>query len=135
MASPQRLGASTSQKNAAAEAFMSGKTDLLVISLRSGAGLDGLQARCCTVVFGELDWSPGVHHQVIGRLDREGQTRPVTALLLVAEDGSDPPMMEVLGLKASEAHQVIDPFAAAPEVETDRSHIQALVRRYLDKAA
>jgi hypothetical protein len=73
------------------------------MSLRSGAGLDGLQKRCSTMVFGELDWSPGVHHQCIGRLDREGQEQPVTAMFLVCDDGSDPPMMEVLGLKAAAA--------------------------------
>src|SRR5579884_3848269 len=50
------------------------------MSLRSGAGLDGLQEDCTVGVFGELDWSPEQHRQCIGRLDRDGQTvtpRPV----------------------------------------------------------
>lgn len=121
------------QKNAAAQAFIAGETDLLIMSLRSAAGLDGLQARCSTVVFGELDWSPGIHHQCIERVDREGQTKPVTALFLVVEDGSDPPIMELLGLKASEAHQVIDPQLDLLEVHSDQNRLRLLVERYLHR--
>ncbi len=56
---------STKQKDAAKKAFCSGETNLLILSLRSGAGLDGLQARSHTAVFGELDWSPKVHEQCL----------------------------------------------------------------------
>ncbi|MFY0638692.1 DEAD/DEAH box helicase [Maricaulis maris] len=113
--------------------FINGETDLMFMSLRSGAGLDGIQARCSTVVFGELDWSPGVHAQVIGRLDREGQTQPVTALFLVTDDGSDPPMMEMLGLKASQAAQIVDQGVGPQAAVTDRSRLKMLVERYLQK--
>jgi SNF2-related domain len=122
------------QKAMNAAAFMNGDTDVLIMSLRSGAGLNGLQFRCSTMVFGELDWSPGVHHQCIGRLDREGQTAPVTALFLVAEEGSDPPLMEVLGLKASEAAQIVDPSMGVQQQHSDRSVLQRLVQQYLNKA-
>lgn len=44
--------------------FLSGETPVLIMSLRSGAGIDGLQDCCSVVVFGELDWSPGIHQQV-----------------------------------------------------------------------
>ena len=74
--------------------FVSGKNNLLIMTLRSAAGLDGLQARCSTMVFGELDWSPGIQHHWSGRLDREGQAQPVTTLFLVAEDGSNPPIVD-----------------------------------------
>ena len=116
------------------EDFLAGRTNLLIMSLRSAAGLDGLQQRCSTVVFGELDWSPGVHHQCVERVDREGQGKPVLALFLVAEDGSDPPMMEILGLKASEAHQVVDPLNGVATVQSDHSRLRALIDRYLQKA-
>ena len=115
------------------EDFVAGRTNLLIMSLRSAAGLDGLQYRCSTMVFGELDWSPGIHHQCIERLDREGQTKPVTALFLVADDGSDPPMMEMLGLKASEAHHVVDPLTGAPVSHSDGSRLKVLVDRYLSR--
>lgn len=121
-------------KAAALSAFLTGETDLLIMSLRSGAGIDGLQARASTVVFGELDWSPGIHHQCVGRLDREGQRcypEPVTALYLTAEDGSDPPMMEVLGVKASQASHIIDPSLGVQQAASDHSKLQGLVERYL----
>lgn len=57
---------SPAKKRDSAERFIKGDTQLLMISLRAGSGLDGLQySGCRTVVFGELDWSPGVHEQCL----------------------------------------------------------------------
>jgi SNF2 family DNA or RNA helicase len=123
------------QKDKEAKRFMNGETDVLLMSLRSGAGLNGLQFRCSTCIIGELDWSPGVHHQLIGRLNREGQTEPVTAFYLTIEEGSDPPMMDMLGLKASQAAAIIDNGLGVQHVESDVSRLQVLVQRYLDKKA
>ncbi len=120
-----------SRKNSEKERFMSGDTDVMIMSLRSGAGLDDLQHRCSVVVIGELDWSPGVHQQVIWRIDREGQRHPVTVFFLVSDDGSDPPIMDVLGIKASEAHQIVDPFALSRSENDDTSNLRKLVERYL----
>ena len=126
---------SASRKAKAMSRFLSGETDVLIMSLRSGAGVDGLQARCATGIFGELDWSPGIHQQCIWRLDREGQTSPVTAFFLVTDDGSDPPMMDVLGIKASEAQHIVDPHLGVEVREDDLSHLRKLVERYLDRKA
>lgn len=125
-------------KEATKQAFLTGETDLLIMSLRSGAGIDGLQYRASTVVFGELDWSPGIHHQCIGRLDREGQRcypEPVTAIYLVANDGSDPPIMEVLGVKASQSHAILDPALGVQAAASDDTKLQGLVTRYLRSEA
>lgn len=120
------------QKDDAKARFEAGETDLFIISLRSGAGLDGLQKRCSTIVIGELDWSPKVHDQVIGRLDRPGQVaEEVTAIYLVADDGADPEIVEVLGLKASQARAIVDPGAGVVAVHSDASRIKALAQRYL----
>ena len=127
---------SAAQKQESVRRFLDGETDLMIMSLRSGAGLDSLQYRCATVVFGELDWSPGIHHQVIGRLarDREdGVVNRVMALFLVTNEGSDPPMMEVLGLKASEASGVVDPGLGVQRVSRDKGHLNALVQKYLEQ--
>lgn len=88
-----------------------GGSDILIMSLRSGAGLDGLQARCRTVVFGELDWSPGVHDQCAGRVHRDGQEHPVMAYFLIAEAGSDPIVADVLGVKRAQMQGIRDPNA------------------------
>ena len=82
---------------------------VLIMSLRSGAGLDGLQEACNVGVFGELDWSPAEHDQCIGRLDRGGQPQHVLAYYLHAPDGSDPAVMEVLGIKREQGELIRDP--------------------------
>lgn len=126
---------SDKQKNEAKEAFVSGKTNLFIMSLRSGAGLDGLQYRCSTIIFGELDWSPKIHEQVIGRLEREGQEEQVTAIYLNSDDGSDPPMVELLGLKASQSSGIVDPNAPLTQRHSDKSRIQALAEQFLKRKA
>ena len=122
-----------SQKGKEMGRFLAGDTNILIMSLRSGAGVDGIQHRCSVVVFGELDWSPGIHQQIIWRVDRDGQENPVTAFFLVSDEGSDPPIMDVLGIKASEATQIVDPHLGIQRVDTDTSNLQKLVQRYLDK--
>ncbi|MDC9750949.1 DEAD/DEAH box helicase [Proteus mirabilis] len=122
---------SESQKNESKRKFVDGETNIFIMSLRSGAGLDGLQYRCSTVLFGELDWSPKVHEQIIGRLDREGQQEQITAIYLNADEGSDPPMVELLGLKQSQATGIIDPGRQLEAKHSDKTRIQALAERYL----
>lgn len=121
----------STQKDAAKRKFIDGETDLFIISLRSGAGLDGLQFVCSTVVIGELDWSPKIHEQLIGRIDRPGQPDPVTAIYLVSEDGSDPLLIELLGLKSSQAHGIVDPGLIPESQHTDMSRMKALAEHYL----
>ncbi len=124
---------SEKQKNDAVRRFVSGETNLFIMSLRSGAGLDGLQSRCSTVVFGELDWSPKVHEQIIGRLNREGQQEQITAIYLNTNEGSDPPMVEVLGIKQFQSTGIIDPGKQLETKFSDKSRIQALAEQFLSK--
>ncbi len=56
---------SPTQKARASETFIHGDSRVLLMSLRSGSGLNGLQNVCSFGVFGELDWSPGVHEQCL----------------------------------------------------------------------
>lgn len=102
---------SPKQKDKAKEAFLEGQSKVLIISLRSGAGLDGLQfhPNCSSIVFGELDWSPGVHEQCVGRLKREGQTKKLAAFYLLADSGSDPIISDVLGIKKGQLDGVNNP--------------------------
>lgn len=114
---------------------------ILIMSLRSGAGLDGLQAAANVMVFGELDWSPAMHDQCIGRLDRSGQEDRVLAYFLHMLDGSDPAVLEVLGVKSEQSDLIRDPdlplFEKANDT-TDRAMALAqtiLARRRTRKAA
>lgn len=121
------------KKDLSKRLFIEGKSHVMILSLRSGAGLDGLQERCSTIVFGELDWSPEVHTQFIGRLRRPGQTADqVDAIYLTADGGSDPVVSSVLGLKASQAHGIIDPTKRAGKQHSDLSRIKELARLYLE---
>jgi hypothetical protein len=103
------------QKYESRRRFLDGETPILIMSLRSGAGLDGLQGKCRTVVFGELDWSPGVHEQCIGRVYRDGQEEPVIAYYLISDQGSDPVVSDVLDLKRQQITGIRDPNAALLE--------------------
>jgi len=110
------------RKKKSKEAFVKGDTNLMIISNRSGAGLDGLQFRCRDLVIGELDWSPMILKQLIGRLRRSGQSDIVNAHYMIANGGSDPLMVEVLGVKSSQAHGIMNPGVApiAPIHDEDR---------------
>jgi len=124
---------SVTQKQAAAERFTSGQTKLLILSLRSGAGLDGLQHCCRTTVHGELDWSPGVHEQNIGRVFRDGQKDPVISYFLLADSGSDPIIAETLGLKREQIEGIRDAGKAADleRLSRDEAGIKKLAEAYL----
>lgn len=104
-------GESATKKLCSENDFKSGKARVLIMSNRSGAGLDGLQDRAHVCVFGELDWSPEVHMQCIGRLHRDGQDDPVVAYFLVSDDGSDPVIAEVLNLKRMQSEPMLMPDA------------------------
>ena len=113
--------------------FLSGEAKVMFLSLRSGAGLDGLQTSCKVVVIGELDWSPAVHEQLIGRLHRDGQTEPVLVYYLVAESGADPIISQVLGLKRSQVEGIREPRAplATPISLEGAERIKSLAQDYL----
>jgi len=122
---------SQKKKDATKEAFIRGESNLMIISLRSGAGLDGLQySKCKHVVIGELDWSPGIHKQLIGRLIRDGQDSQVTAIFLVSDSGSDPVITEILGIKASQAEGIVNPFASVAPKHSDDSKMKKLAELY-----
>lgn len=124
----------TKAKSHTIKSFVRGKSRVMCASLRAGAGLDGLQEVCDTAVIGELDWSPGRHKQCIWRLDRDGQMNPegVTAYYVITEWGSDPVLIDALGVKAGQADGMLDPDAEMIEqLQVDPEHMKALARAYL----
>jgi hypothetical protein len=66
---------------------------------------------CKVGVFGELDWSPAMHDQCIGRYARDGQPEEALAYFLVSDHGADPVMAEVLELKRQQQEPLRDPDA------------------------
>jgi SNF2 family DNA or RNA helicase len=125
---------SAKEKIAAKKKFVAGETKVLFISLRAGAGIDGLQKVCNTAVFAELDWSPGAIEQCIGRVFRDGQPDPVTAFFLVTEEGSDPTMSQALGLKTEQIEGLRNPDKELVEtLQVDEERIRTLAKNYLAK--
>jgi SWI/SNF-related matrix-associated actin-dependent regulator 1 of chromatin subfamily A len=123
---------SEAQKDAAASAFMQGKTNLCCISLRSASGLNLQRATC--VVFGELDWSPAVHSQAEDRAHRIGQVDSLLCYYLVSPRGSDQDMQEALGLKVSQFVKIMGEEAPSQQqkliFETEaRARIQRMIDR------
>lgn len=116
------------QKDENLQAFIRREADVLIMSLRAGAGTDGLQHVSRTVVIGELDWSPKVIDQDIARVNRDGQPDKVMAYIAVAEEGSDPVIADVLGLKNAQATGITDPDKADKAVLTGATgdHVRRL---------
>ena len=127
---------STSAKDRNAERFINGSTPVLIMSLRAGAGLDGLQYCCRTVVFGELDYTPAVMEQCVGRPYRDGQKEPVVAYYCLSGGGSDPVMSDILAVKREQLDGIRDPGGELLEkLEMDGGHVRRLAETYIDKAA
>jgi SNF2 family DNA or RNA helicase len=108
---------------------------VLIVSLRSGAGLDGLQFVSHTTVHGELDWSPAPHTQGDGRLDRPGQTMPVLSYRPYCEYGTDPLMLQRLAEKRQQADGITDPDRAIFEpTQADPDRIRRVAEDFLARA-
>ena len=123
------------EKEAAKQAFLDPKgSKVLIMSLRAGAGLDGLQSVCRTIVFGELDWSYGVHEQCEGRVQRDGQKDKVVAYYLNAQVGSDPVVLDALGIKRNQLEGIRDPRGSLVErLQADPERIKRLAEVYLEQ--
>lgn len=123
---------SETQKEESFKRFTDGATPVLLISLRAGQGVDGFQHGCRTVVFAELDWSPGVHEQCIGRVYRDGQRDPVTAYFLISDSGSDPVVAEALGMKTEQVEGIKNPDREIVEdLQSTGGRAQNLARHFL----
>lgn len=121
------------QKNKAKEMFVNGETNLFIMSLRSGVGLDGLQDRCRDVVYGEFDWSPKVHDQFTGRVNRDKDNMDISVneYYLYSNYGSDPLIIDILGLKAHQSAGIVDLFEIVNQKESDESRLIKLANSFL----
>jgi len=124
---------STAQKEASRIAFVEGDSDLMIISNRSGAGLDGLQDVCHIGVSGELDYSSSTQIQNLGRIHRDGQEEPCIMYYLIADSGSDPVISDILGVKRQQLAGINDPIPLEGGVEAtvDVGYIKRLAKDFL----
>jgi len=74
-----RGGVSSKARQLIVREFMeSDKTDAVVIQIGSGEALDGLQHVCSNAIYYSTDYSWENFGQSRGRLERSGQTKPIT---------------------------------------------------------
>lgn len=124
------------KKEHSKQAFMAGETNLLICSVASGAGLDGIQDRCQIGVFGELDWSPAKIAQAVGRYHRDGQSKPCMTYIPLSQAGCDPFMMQTLGIKRLQVDGVVlqeDQDNVLDTVETANA-LRQLAAKFLEAA-
>ncbi|WP_122558532.1 DEAD/DEAH box helicase [Pseudomonas viridiflava] len=123
---------SAARKKETLDAFVHGDSRVLIISLRAGSGIDGLQHVSKVVVFGEFDWSPGVHEQCMGRPHRDGALERVLAYFLMSNQGCDPLMMDVLGVKREQIEGVRNPDDNLIErLDTGGANLRILAEKVL----
>lgn len=127
---------SVKQKEEAKARFCGGDARVMLMSLRSGAGLDGLQNHCRIGVFAELDWSPGVHSQDEARIARDGQPFPTLFYYLLSNSGSDPIIADMLGIKRGQVEGILDPKGAFEHgLDADGQNVRKLAQAYLLRRA
>lgn len=121
------------QKEHNKQQFMAGKSNLIICSLMSGVGIDGLQNRCNIGVFGELAWSPGVLRQCVGRYHRDGQKKSCLTYILTSEVGIDPYMMTTLGVKRLQVDGVVQAKQASNVMDSIDTmvHLRDLAKKFL----
>lgn len=124
---------SDKQKADALKAFISGKTNILIMSHGAAEGIDGIQAVCSTIIMGELDWTYArMMKQNVGRLQREGQKHNVFVHVPVGDAGADPVIAEALGIKREQLEGIIRPDTPlVEEVQTNPAHIRQLAQDWL----
>jgi len=128
---------SQKQKDDAIRSFIKGQADAVILSLRSAAGIDGLQYRGTCCVFAELDWSPSVHGQAetrIARIGVGGEVQEVPSYYCVSRSGFDEIIIDVLGVKTGQFVGIMgdEPEEYEEKQEAERramSRIKTLVER------
>ena len=93
-------------KDRARDAFNTGKTDLIVLQIKSAVGIN-LQYRCSTVIYVETSYDPTQIEQSRDRVRRIGQKNAINCYFLVAKGSVDEEVFEVMKRKLMMIEQVI----------------------------
>lgn len=90
-------GVSSKKKQEIVKSFAKNDDQFLFANMISaGTGIDGLQETCSNMLIIELPWRPSDLTQAIGRLDRSGQTIPVTVTFALCDKTIDWDMWKML---------------------------------------
>ncbi len=123
-------GTSSENKQIIKEEWIASDAPFLFINIGSGGtGLDGLQSVCSNMAIYELPWRPSDIVQVIGRLERSGQTVPPNIYFLLNFSTIDHQMWEML--KDKEA--VTEAVNKGIDVRRQKSGLRAVIQKLLKK--
>ena len=75
-----KVGRYTGQDKAGIDPFCEGEFNVLIGSRAVGTGVDGLQHRANRLIIASAPWTAAAYEQLIGRLVRLGQQRPVDVI-------------------------------------------------------
>jgi len=83
-------GQNRSERESIKKAFAAGDLDVFAGTIQAGGeAIDGLQNHCSTMVFLDRTWSSSANMQAEDRLDRDGQTKPVHIIDIMARNTVD----------------------------------------------
>ena len=124
-------GVSAINKQKIVKDWQVSKNQFLFANMESaGTGIDGLQNVCSNMAIIELPWRPSDLSQVIGRLDRSGQTEAVTVSFLLSDETIDSDMWDMLLGKEA----VTEAVNKGIDVKRQKSGMRAVIKSILKKA-
>lgn len=101
------------------------------VFLSTDCGAVGLNLQCASVLINvDLPWNPATREQRISRIHRQGQRRSVRVYDLVAEDGIEAAIEQLLTFKSSLAAGILDGGPAS--VQLDSAPLQRMMRTVTD---
>lgn len=99
-----------------------GKVDRMLIHPAGGAHGLNLQYGGHILIFYSLTWSLDYYDQLVKRLDRQGQTKPVFIYLIMAESTIDEAIMDAIDTKSRSQTQLLNAIRRYQNRKTGSSH-------------
>lgn len=123
-------GVKSSKKREIVNSWKNSEDVFLFANMDSaGTGTDGLQDVCHNMSIIELPWRPSDLEQVIGRLDRSGQTLPPNINYLLNNDTIDDQMWSML----EEKEEVTEAVNKGIDVNENQSGLRTIIRKFIEK--
>lgn len=117
---------SPAEKQAAVDAFQSGKSPLIICSIKA-AGVGLTLTAASNVTFVEFPWTYADCCQCEDRAHRIGQKNNVNCYYLIGRSTIDPVLYNIIHRKRSIANQIM---ATDDDIPTDRLYFDQLVSEY-----
>ncbi|HVW30344.1 MAG TPA: DEAD/DEAH box helicase [Polyangiaceae bacterium] len=112
------LTGATRDRQAAIDAFQSGKVDVFLISLKAG-GTGLTLTRADTVIHYEPWWNPAAQAQATDRAHRVGQTKPVFVHSLIVSGSVEERMLRLQEKKSRLAEAILAEGSATPSLSEE----------------